>query len=1039
MKKIYNDLIKVRNPETRKFESLPGIRGESAYEIAVRLGTFSGTEEEYNAQNSVDTLGYYKRYSVTGKSVWTGTESVPASTVIWFRPVSVNLEASQTLLLRGLYSNNPEDGFDFICLAEVGEALRPITTREYDHLEVYTAGLVETDFSFDILVGEKYGIVSDIYKVRQDLSNQGGSSNGASPTYRSDFGLAWVGHTNNLMLERFNGDIELAAQCYAKHDILIMQILNLNTYADSRPEMAGNSAQIITRAKKLNPRLRVFQYIQSESERYDFTYNSENAYLNADGSWEGSTADLSGCTKIYNKQQIIDWLDYFAEIGADGVFWDDWGYDSLLPICYQMGYDTTMYSTKNEALNQKWIDLIQLCHDRNLAVITNGGFQTEVGNWYESLYENDIICLESCLISSYNDGSWNNGQIQVYNIYENYIKTGLLHAKTWVLDYYPTGISKEFLEKIQTYSVSMALACGGNYVSVGTFSFIEKPWFLESMTRGGGYEITKVSDYIYVISNGDHSLEVHKSNVISGAVTEANLGKCFCIYDGHIFQNAYVEAPYLDADISARLGSIESAVGGMNSDTRKNAQSFWRLAIDDWEADLNFLDYKNYIRQKGTISTAGGVGGGTINASFVENEIGGIDLVYEFVDCDQTRNPSLTVFGSTDEEDLGLTGNTLEFGFSNVEINLTGYTGYNGNTDLSTKTENLYDGEAYQWNNPGFCVYVDYTNKDSVYNPPSNAKSAIGLKNGFAIQQTAIGSGSFTMYCWVASTTTYSGTITFKNIYCVDANEHDDEIVKKWYTNLYPLSRNVFSAYDYSLESAEIDGHDVFDIVVTSSDAWGWSVYKFDGEDVIGMRGHTYEFGCMSMVLSNGETGRPLPNGTSLAFGVGIDSTESNMPNPRTYRIYGDTKELSSAWGTEIPCVMFTVPDTATELCIGVQSYGFESGVSMTAKGVYLYDLGEDVAIRGQASTKSSLRVCRVTEEQESVSPAKVPNALFVSDSGKMWCTKLDGSRVDIVHGTVELTQAEYDALPDTKLSNNVTYYITDGEDVSSFVLGGAS
>ena len=149
-------------------------------------------------------------------------------------------------------------------------------------------------------------IYNDLVKVRNPetgafedlLGIRGGSDYGALPTYRSDFGLAWVGHTNNLMLERFNGDIELAAQCYSKHDILIMQILNLNTYADSRPEMVGDSAQIITRAKELNPRLRVFQYIQSESERYDFTYNSENAHLNPDGSWSGSTADLSGCTKI---------------------------------------------------------------------------------------------------------------------------------------------------------------------------------------------------------------------------------------------------------------------------------------------------------------------------------------------------------------------------------------------------------------------------------------------------------------------------------------------------------------------------------------------------------------------------------------------------------------------------------------------------------------------------------------------------------------------------------------------------------------------
>ena len=39
----------IRNPDTGEFEPIAAIRGESAYEIAVRLGTFSGTEEEWIA------------------------------------------------------------------------------------------------------------------------------------------------------------------------------------------------------------------------------------------------------------------------------------------------------------------------------------------------------------------------------------------------------------------------------------------------------------------------------------------------------------------------------------------------------------------------------------------------------------------------------------------------------------------------------------------------------------------------------------------------------------------------------------------------------------------------------------------------------------------------------------------------------------------------------------------------------------------------------------------------------------------------------
>ena len=48
MKKVSFNNLKIRDPETGKFVPLMAIRGESAYDIAVRLGTFTGTEEEWN-------------------------------------------------------------------------------------------------------------------------------------------------------------------------------------------------------------------------------------------------------------------------------------------------------------------------------------------------------------------------------------------------------------------------------------------------------------------------------------------------------------------------------------------------------------------------------------------------------------------------------------------------------------------------------------------------------------------------------------------------------------------------------------------------------------------------------------------------------------------------------------------------------------------------------------------------------------------------------------------------------------------------------
>lgn len=48
MKKVSHKNLYVRDPETGEFNPLMAIRGESAYDIAVRLGKFSGTEEEWD-------------------------------------------------------------------------------------------------------------------------------------------------------------------------------------------------------------------------------------------------------------------------------------------------------------------------------------------------------------------------------------------------------------------------------------------------------------------------------------------------------------------------------------------------------------------------------------------------------------------------------------------------------------------------------------------------------------------------------------------------------------------------------------------------------------------------------------------------------------------------------------------------------------------------------------------------------------------------------------------------------------------------------
>lgn len=61
-----------------------------------------------------------------------------------------------------------------------------------------------------------------------------------------------------------------------------------------------------------------------------------------------------------------------------------------------------------------------------------------------------------------------------------------------------------------------------------------------------------------------------------------------------------------------------------------------------------------------------------------------------------------------------------------------------------------------------------------------------------------------------------------------------------------------------------------------------------------------------------------------------------------------------------------------------------------------MYDLGEEVSIRGKASTNASLRLCRINEAQEELTPSNMRNALYVTEKGRIYCYDLKGTKVDI-------------------------------------------
>lgn len=797
--------------------------------------------------------------------------------------------------------------------------------------------------------------------------------------------LAWLGWSNNI--ERGNG-IENDAIMFSKHAIVGMQRLNLNSLADSKPTFTENTVKILKRAKELNPKLRTFEYLQSESGRTDFTYDGDHAHLNSDGSWKGSTADLSGCTRIYTYQQICDWLDYFKATGTDGVFFDDWGYDfAKEDICYQMGLPVDGYVDKNAALNKKWIMLIEACHNRGLFLITNGGTPFDVGNWYTYLDENDIICLESCLISSSNykdDYTWQNGQKNIYDYYANWYSTGKCKAKSWSMNYFP-GNAEDYKESVLTYLCAMTLACGGGYVSMGTFKCIEKPAFIDIFANGKNKSVKKIDDNIYQLKVNNHILEVHKWSNLSGKVSEETANKNYYILDGKKFNNGFLTAPVVEGELMGELKAMSKKLDSVSDDSRKNAISYWRMAIDDWNASLSFSDYANLILVDPEIHD---ISGGTMQ--LVRNSDGTCDIVCTYTELSQ-GGIYLSVIRPSNYEDFEQTGEGLEFGFSDVIF------------DMSEDSWTLPNGTVYDakwlWSTPSFYIYTDRSplNGETVTEYKIDGiGSDLGMSTGHYTKTSKDIFTSYDIRVWFHAPEGkyFNGTVTLKDVYLIDLGEHSDEISKKWYTNIFPTNFNNSSAMTAKMTVAGKQGWKVYDFLVSHTNAWGWTKYKYTGDELIALRGHTIELGCMSMAFSNGQTGvGSAANGwVNYAFGIGV-----NTDNPNTVRLYADTSAKSGIWdGEKLCCLKYTIPDDATSLCIGFQSYGFGTDVTVTLKGVYMYDLGEEVSIRGKASTNASLRLCRINEAQEELTPSNMRNALYVTEKGRIYCYDLKGTKVDI-------------------------------------------
>lgn len=828
---------------------------------------------------------------------------------------------------------------------------------------------------------------------------------------KSDFHRAWIYWINDLGYAF--SDVESAAIEYAKFDLIAMG----RTVQPDEPNLPLNerTVQIIKKAKELNPKLRVFHYIEADSDRskdeakVKYTGTEEYLGLNPDGSWIGSPAQVYQIScRPFNRTEIKNMIAGIKNHGViDGIFFDDWGmsYD-VKNVSYQMGYEAGKYKTVPGVRNKLYLDLIDMTHEAGLSVCTNGGFQSDVGDkaengddkWYTHFNENDVVALESCLISSNGPGEWNDGQNTIYNYITQWYETGKCKARVWSQDYLPANCSQELRNKLTAFEYTMAFASGAHYASPDVHVFDEAPEWIYSLQQYHR-DITKNTDLRYTVKCGANTLTVRKPVTNHAIATDTLADKVEYVYNDIIINNPNLTAPEVSAKFAPTINDLEKTLTVMNGDTKRNAISFVRLYIDDWTEKPGLDAYTNYLKW---IATFGASGSTHASFSMDKNQNGTYDVTLTYNNWGQEPSQNLLL-------DFWDTNHLKDIPSGDVSLLaddiIWDLTSSDGSYDIKSATSARPKGNG-QWPRPGANIYIDGVN--GLY-----ARSTFQNIECFAVTvgENDINHDRLRMYVWVAPPEgiTLSGTVTLKGLRVIDPNELNLDIVKRWYTNIFPSSFSVNGGIEITSNgTTEKRTEKLPNITGRVWDKNHGSGYQTFSEDqVLDLRGHTLEFGYDTMTL----------RGTEDDYGMDYLRWEIEVTTPGSTTLYEieHSESKMSVFGEELHCIKFQIPDTATGIrVLMLCQNAVTNGSYIDINGCYLYDLDEeDLAIRGVTPTTSTMAVARVTDAEEKNDPATLNNAFYVSDLGEAWMRDINGNRISIEGGLyVGAKQAGYKGTP---------------------------
>lgn len=799
----------------------------------------------------------------------------------------------------------------------------------------------------------------------------------------------------NLLTNIPADTFEEKAQWLARYDVFVYQAYLSNDLTMSK-SLYDDELAIYQRALEINPDLKVFGYLTARGFAFD---NDTNEKV---GMTEYRTSPSNVDHPIFTKEELFAYLNLMAHCGGTktdevdeygnpvltggiplyGVFFDDYGYN------IGSRNDHLMNQGDWSSVREKQNALIDYAHSLGLSVMANSSpddifSYTSTSSYfnpngeYSHMGENDWFCLESYFLRSDNTYALNNDDhASIYR--ENY--KDIYHSKSLALTYL-SSVDVEDNEAKQiasTFATYQALCQGVNSIAIhGTSMYMEIPSdFYKYYTADDSAVYTSdVDNGTYTLSVNGHTVMTTRSiaKTAYGQVPNVDtLSSCKITIDGsHIFNNGYLRTEEVLYELNELENEMNKKISEINLDFTENSNLYHRVFIDDWDNTYLLSDYTNYAT--------------TFKNAFGGEDTGATSTYDASRPYDTTiRLPQNWSWRRVLMDVTDLKGKTVEIGFASCNV-------YAEND--STQHPNL------TWQVIGNCESNSWTSI-TAFNTNSVSTSVDGVDRCCARFTVPEDIKELIFWCQRNSDTPSGAWIVdIEGVYIVDPSEHEDDVVKTWFTNYAPhASQWRVNGTNNTITRSEegLTAH------YTSLTASYETTIEFPANGNIFKAGETWELGVKNLRMLR-DDGFDVTNKLCIVFNLGDELGNTYI----ALKSYSDYKSVASKTGDDslIPLIQFTIPESYTggmpKTPIYFYPLNYAGGDSdgfynLTVEGLYLYNIDErdELLVRGEDPSKTYIKINRINEYDPD--ETLEPDSIYIVESGSMFVTNRKREKIDI-------------------------------------------